>query len=155
MHLVIYGESFPPGFREHAQNLEKDPTYRANFQSVIQAMPYIQWLESPIWRHTARLKRLIQPTCEGCGCHRERTRLEVHHKTYQHIGIEVIHLDDLAVLCPACHLAQHRLQNTGFAYSDVPKRLLAPDSVPVITCAQLRFTFEPGRTTVQREHVTR
>jgi hypothetical protein len=146
--LTLFAEWFDPIFRDHVEQLQNDTIYRNKFQSLVRAMDYTQWIQSPKWKATAKLKRLIQPTCEGCECH-QKTALEVHHRTYDHIGIEVLYLDDLAVLCPGCHMAAH---HCDYSYSDAAddRRLVRNAVDAIATASQTRFSFEPGRTTVQK-----
>jgi 5-methylcytosine-specific restriction endonuclease McrA len=40
-----------------------------------------------------------------------RSKLEVHHKTYERYGHE--HLDDLATLCQRCHATEHQWLKRG------------------------------------------
>lgn len=62
---------------------------------------YIEYLKSDAWneRRLARLQK-AKYRCERCG---ERDRLDVHHKTYKHLGNEP--LSDLIALCQSCHWA--------------------------------------------------
>lgn len=46
--------------------------------------------------------------CQKCG--NRGGRLEVHHKTYEHLGDEFRHLGDLIVLCPDCHAFEDKLR---------------------------------------------
>jgi hypothetical protein len=43
--------------------------------------------------------------CEACG--NSNAILHVHHLTYEHHGLEHLHLDDLIVLCEQCHNDAH------------------------------------------------
>lgn len=76
---------------------------------------YQQYLRSDKWQLIKAQKLL---TCElsdcpkgvkcqgtGCGLFFPIDVIEVHHKTYERLGNE--RLDDLVVLCPACHGDQH------------------------------------------------
>ncbi len=42
--------------------------------------------------------------CNGCVC------LNVHHRTYEHLGDEQNHLNDLTVLCKECHEKFHEIK---------------------------------------------
>jgi len=61
--------------------------------------PYEDYLNSPEWK-TIREKALERAgrRCQACN---SRGPLDVHHRTYEHIGRE--ELDDLTVLCRKCH----------------------------------------------------
>jgi 5-methylcytosine-specific restriction endonuclease McrA len=67
---------------------------------------YRTYLHSRVWR-TLRAKKLAEAKyrCQNCG---SRTRLEVHHKTYERLGHE--RLSDLAVLCSICHHLADKLR---------------------------------------------
>lgn len=72
--------------------------------AILRAMPYATYLASPEWRRRRdRALMLAGWTCQSPGC-RTRTDLEVHHRSYEHLGAE--RDEDLRVLCPAHH---HRL----------------------------------------------
>lgn len=46
--------------------------------------------------------------CEQCGYRpTRRGQLQIHHKTYNHVGNESI--DDLIALCPRCHMQIHQI----------------------------------------------
>ena len=65
---------------------------------------YTEYLNSGEWKHLKSLKiNNANWKCEGCG---ESGRiLEVHHLTYNRIGMEL--LTDLAVFCKECHNNAH------------------------------------------------
>ena len=46
--------------------------------------------------------------CEICG---SKFRVEIHHKTYQHLGNE--RLDDVLVVCHSCHSKIHKKTQEG------------------------------------------
>lgn len=73
---------------------------------------YLAYLESPEW--WAKRKEALRRAnyqCERQTLYgaRHDSPLEVHHRTYQRLGDES--LDDLEVLCTACHRDQHRIRN--------------------------------------------
>lgn len=73
---------------------------------------YLEYLESPEWWTTKRAAmRRAQWRCEyeKPGDPRHEGPLEVHHRHYQTLGCEG--LDDLEVLCPACHGAKRIPRN--------------------------------------------
>ena len=64
---------------------------------------YREYLNSSTWR--AKREEMLEiagDQCEECGA---GGQLHVHHLTYARLGHE--ELDDLAVLCPQCHEAEH------------------------------------------------
>lgn len=141
--ITIFSEYFSPQFADHVRALQTDPNYRNGFHDCVCSQEYTQWLKSPKWKATAKLKRLIKPYCERCGA---RDHLEVHHKTYDHLGIEVLYLDDLVVLCSACHMYEHGIDH---AFTD---RVEFPGAVRP---HQMRMSFEPGHISVEpvfRDH---
>lgn len=68
-------------------------------------LTYQDFLHSPYWRVVREyaLER-ARYRCELCGSKR---RLNVHHKTYEHHGLEHLHTEDLIVLCKRCHARFH------------------------------------------------
>lgn len=66
---------------------------------------YFQYLRSEHWKIIKRrfYKRLnFKNQCEAC---KSRRKLNVHHKTYERIGME--RLSDLCLLCRSCHKRVH------------------------------------------------
>jgi 5-methylcytosine-specific restriction endonuclease McrA len=98
--------------REEARIWDESPEGRAEQARLIarwrddrrrRQTSYAEYLRSPWWQHiSASAKTAAQHRCQGCGT---GERLEVHHKTYSRRGRE--QLEDLEVLCHACHRAQH------------------------------------------------
>lgn len=102
--LNLYAEHFPRTFLDHAQRLEYDARYREEFQQFVRQIGEKHWLQCPKWRLTSRLMRTVRPACESCG---DNKMLNVHHKTYEHLGIEILYPEDLEVLCRVCHVFRH------------------------------------------------
>jgi 5-methylcytosine-specific restriction endonuclease McrA len=68
-------------------------------QYRIRKQAYEDYLVSAEWQAIKeRALRAALFSCEQCG---SKPPLEVHHKTYTNLGHEQI--EDLKVLCPACH----------------------------------------------------
>lgn len=67
------------------------------------AEAYREYLQSSAW---AKLRRQVLMRaafiCEGCGA---KPAVEVHHKTYEHVGDEF--LFELTALCKECHGRLH------------------------------------------------
>ena len=62
-------------------------------------------LTSEFWKDLkAQRLAIANHTCEVDGC-TNTSRLECHHLDYLSLGDE--HIDDVVVLCRACHQAQH------------------------------------------------
>ena len=69
----------------------------------LKRMPYSQFLKTAFWAAVKqRIHERDQKMCQMCGDER-RTRLEVHHRRYEHHGHEDLHLEDLILLCDECH----------------------------------------------------
>ena len=74
-------------------------------KSVILHMPYEEFLKTPYWKAIAQyVKKRDYNRCQLCGAQKH---LHVHHKTYQHHGDELHHLQDLVTLCKKCHSKTH------------------------------------------------
>lgn len=68
-------------------------------------MPYAEYLQTEHWQRVRRMKlNRADHRCEKC---RATKYLHVHHKTYEHRGMEDYHLNDLMVLCDICHRLEH------------------------------------------------
>lgn len=73
---------------------------------TLRRQAYETWLQSEYWSEVRKLiHRRANSKCEQCG---GDTELEVHHKTYEHHGIEHLYLQDLILLCGDCHESKHR-----------------------------------------------
>lgn len=92
---------------------------------------YKEYLKSGEWKHLKGLKlKSSGHKCEGCG---ESGRvLDVHHNTYDRIGMEL--LTDLTVYCQECHNTVHgRVEKSDWnkylseETDRVPKPRLAKD----------------------------
>lgn len=69
----------------------------------LRTMPYPDYLRTQEWQQTRRAKlSQVGHQCRKCGADRP---LHVHHLTYDHVGHEW--LDELVVLCKACHRDVH------------------------------------------------
>jgi hypothetical protein len=65
---------------------------------------YQAYLQSPRWKQIRAIMLSNVGKCQLCG---SKTNLEVHHNSYEHIGDEKAHLEDLIVLCHDCHRKFH------------------------------------------------
>lgn len=65
---------------------------------------YAAYLESDVWRRTRDLA--LEYYGNACCLCNGRSRLDVHHRTYDRAGQE--RLADLIVLCRQCHAHFHR-----------------------------------------------
>lgn len=65
---------------------------------------YNEYLKTPAWQERRRkVLARAKGVCEGCG---ERPPVQVHHKTYEHVGDEF--LWELAAVCMPCHERAHK-----------------------------------------------
>jgi 5-methylcytosine-specific restriction endonuclease McrA len=71
-------------------------------------LSYKMFLTTPYWKEVSQLaKRKAKFSCQLCG---SKENLNVHHKTYEHKGTEINHLEDLIVLCQNCHSKFHEVK---------------------------------------------
>ena len=72
------------------------------------SLPYPEFLKSMYWRYVRTLMFRNRGRHRGCTrCGTTKERLDVHHKTYDHQGDELNHLEDLTILCAECHRIEH------------------------------------------------
>lgn len=73
---------------------------------VLNKEQYRRYLKSPYWQRVRlAVKRKRGWSCEYPGC--LGRRLHVHHLTYDHLGFEMDHLDDVQILCAYHHKRVH------------------------------------------------
>ena len=83
----------------------KEPFPVEAAKAIILHMPYEDFLKTPYWKAIAKyVKGRDYNRCVKCG---NKKGLHVHHKTYQHHGDELHHLDDLTCVCRQCHREIH------------------------------------------------
>jgi hypothetical protein len=71
-------------------------------------LDYKNFLKTYYWK-AIRLY-MIHKTGDHCTyCHNEKN-LNVHHKSYDHHGVELFFIDDLIVLCESCHAKEHGIK---------------------------------------------
>ena len=104
MLFNVFAEQFPNWFQDHVTRLQTEPQYLTGFTSAVAMVPLDVWENSPKWKQTARFRRLLNTACERC---QSREALQVHHKTYKHLGAEILYPGDLEVLCRTCHALVH------------------------------------------------
>ncbi len=87
----------------HAQELRAAALAREARAAELRSMPWPEYRMTREWR-SRRNSVLLRAgnRCELCGA---RGRLEVHHKTYERYGDEL--LGDLIALCRSCHQRFH------------------------------------------------
>lgn len=69
-------------------------------------LKYSQFLSTSYWEwiRQAALRKAGR-RCEECRA--KKRKLQIHHKTYVHRGKEHLYMEDLQVLCRACHVEKH------------------------------------------------
>ncbi len=68
---------------------------------------YIQYLKSDYWKAVSTaVKARAGNRCQLCNSPDD---LEAHHRTYDHLGKELEHLEDLTCLCADCHEKHHSI----------------------------------------------
>ena len=92
--------------RELESETEKQKKERVQFLKELVNKDYLSYLKTTHWSLVRSLIPLIQ--CDFCGKRRrEVKRLELHHKSYEHLGEEENFLADLQALCSECHAERH------------------------------------------------
>ena len=77
----------------------------------LRKLDYSEFLKTPYWKTVGEaVKSRAGWRCENCG---ETRNLQVHHKTYEHHGDEIHHLQDLVCLCRECHAKVHQAAETA------------------------------------------
>lgn len=72
---------------------------------------YSCYTNSPVWKYISSvIKMYSNYTCANCGKKYNPAHLVVHHRSYAHLGSELDHLNDLAVLCTDCHMKVHGIR---------------------------------------------
>lgn len=72
---------------------------------------YKDYTNSPAWKYLSSVVKLYKNyTCELCHRQSSPAHLVVHHNTYEHLGSELIHLEDVSVLCNPCHQKVHNIK---------------------------------------------
>lgn len=68
-------------------------------------LKYREYLQSPHWQKVRNeIIKVRGEKCEICGA---TENLQVHHKTYKHLGFEENYPEDLIVVCKKCHYKIH------------------------------------------------
>lgn len=76
---------------------------------------YQEFLNSDYWKQCRKLVlERDEYHCVECGA---TNQLEVHHRTYEHHGDELNHLEDLVTLCQDCHQIAHNGQSASLVES--------------------------------------
>ena len=70
-------------------------------KDVRKKIRYREALRSPYWTVVTNYVRHTRKVCEYC---RAEEGLKVYHRTLEHIGYEILFMDDLEYLCRKCRL---------------------------------------------------
>lgn len=74
--------------------------------NTLRKLSYLEFLKTPYWK--AVVQKVMYKDKYGCQlCGKSKVILNVHHKTYEHHGLEHKHLEDLICLCHGCHQKFH------------------------------------------------
>lgn len=80
-----------------------------SLQKKILKVNYKEFLQSEYWMYVTNVvKKRDNYSCIICG---SKTKLEVHHKTYENARNEHNHIEDLVTLCHFCHSNEHCKNN--------------------------------------------
>jgi hypothetical protein len=75
---------------------------------MITQSQYQAYLTTPYWREVSRaVKKRAGFRCQLCNSPLD---LQAHHRTYEHKGDELNHLNDLICLCKKCHKNFHAVE---------------------------------------------
>ena len=83
----------------------------ALISETLKNLPYKEFLKTPYWKAVAqRVMYIANYSCQLCS--KNKVILNIHHKTYEHHGLEHNYLEDLICLCYECHEQFHeKLKN--------------------------------------------
>lgn len=71
---------------------------------------YKDFTESPLWKYESSVFKLLKGyKCEKCKQKCTPSYLVVHHRTYEHVGSELLYPEDVMVVCNNCHLEIHNI----------------------------------------------
>lgn len=75
-------------------------------QERLKRLEHVDFCTTNYWRYISAY--FIYKNNSHCNCCPSETHLQVHHKTYIHLGREIFFMDtDLEVLCSRCHRQEH------------------------------------------------
>jgi len=104
------------------------------------SLTYNDYLTTDYWKEVSRrIKARAGWKCQVCN---SPHGLEAHHRTYEHRGNEIEHLEDLICLCRKCHSSFHGKADPGdSAQAYVPQGMFkaknrARESITVLTGRQ-------------------
>jgi hypothetical protein len=94
--------------RQRGTTFHERRNARKHFDKLLAALPYREryeyYIRSQVWTDfRKRIARERKWTCEEC--HATKTKLNVHHLTYERLGHELD--SDVKLLCIDCHRMKH------------------------------------------------
>lgn len=93
---------------------------RARQERTKRQEEYAEYLKSDHWKHVAQaVKARAGNRCQICNSPKQLT---AHHRSYEHKGREMDHLEDLVCLCWPCHSLFHERSKIN----KPPKKPIAP-----------------------------
>ncbi len=109
----IYGNIYGRKKKRKSKKLKKKTKIRIRQRrpswepaQELRAMPYVEFLKSNYWLDARVIfYRAAGFKCQKCGA--KNVELNVHHKTYDHLGDEWDYTDDVIILCRECHKREH------------------------------------------------
>lgn len=82
-------------------------------------MKYDEYLQTEYWQEVSKaVKAKAGWKCQICNSPHD---LNAHHRTYEHRGNELEHLEDMTCLCRRCHANYHGKGDEGRTYVKVAK----------------------------------
>ena len=72
-----------------------------------ESMTYENYIHGMVWNIISDFCKIVQPECVKCGA---TYNLRTHHLSYEHMTMEMYHLDTLTVLCDMHHTLLHTVE---------------------------------------------
>lgn len=88
-------------------NLKQSFVNENEISDYIKSMDYKDFLQTPYWKAISeKVRQKANFKCQICNSSKN---LNVHHRSYQHHGNELYHLEDLICICKDCHEKHHNI----------------------------------------------
>ena len=78
-------------------------------------LTYPEFLKTEYWK-SIRINVLKRDGYK-CVCCQSKSKLQVHHTTYKHLGKEYLHMEELVTVCRMCHEITHGIINSDIINS--------------------------------------
>lgn len=90
---------------KYSSSIAKEELGQDYISDFINELGYSNYLKTPYWKTLSQhIKYKNNYKCSLCGCNEN---LVAHHNTYEHIGNEFEHLEDVVCICQNCHEKYH------------------------------------------------